>query len=235
MDEYMSSVRDLERRVQAVDRTRLPRGPEARRRLADETADLPSRVQHFQELIVLAFKLDVTRVITFSMGNGLSKRALPHLGIGDGHGQTHHSGDEKKIENVKKMDLWRMEQLARLLRALRSTRDPDGAPLLSSSAVLYMSEIGDGNRHDQYDKPMVIAGQLGGAIRTGRVLYFQRPTAPEDAFLDCSEASRTAAEPFPKGCTEAPQLADLYLGLLRAFGIHEQRFGETGTRALDLA
>lgn len=231
LDEYMSSVRELERRLQAVrpaPRARLGRA------LSDETADFPTRLRDFQDLMVLAFRLDATRVITFSGGNALSSRPWPHLGVGNGHSETHHAGDAAKIENVKKMDLWRVERLAELLRALKTARDPDGRTLLESSVVLYLSEINDGHRHDQMDKPMVIAGQLGGFIRTGRVLYTSRPTGPDDTFADCSERTRTARTPEPEGCVGAAQLGDLYLGLLGAFGVPAERFGETGTRPLDV-
>jgi len=236
LDEYMTSVRDLERRIHGfrID-GRKPMLAQGAGSLSDETGELPTRVRHFHDLIVLAFKLDVTRVITFSHGHGLSHRRYPHLGVDSGHSVTHHRNKPDNIEKVKKLDLWRMGLLADLLRALKGARDPNGRTLLEESAVLYMSEIGDGNDHDQRDKPMVIAGQLGGAIRTGRVLYTQRPTGPDDTFADCSEQSRTVREPFPKGCTAAPQLADVYLGLLRAFGIGAKTFGETGTQPIDLA
>ncbi len=233
LDEYMSSVRDLERRVRSarLEDTRALVSKE----LVDEDGDFPTRVRHFHDLIALALKLDVTRVITFSHGHGLSHRPYPHLGFGSGHSTTHHSGKIEKIENVKKMDLWRMKGFADLLRALKATRDPDGRTLLETSVVLFMSEIGDGDAHDQYDKPMVIAGQLAGALRTGRVLYTHRPTGAGDTYADCSELSRIKEVPFPKGCIEAPQMGDLYLGLLHAFGIRVDKFGQTGTRPLDLA
>lgn len=234
LDDYLSSVREVERRVQAFRWTPLP-GALARARMPDESADLPARVRAFQELMVLAFKLDVTRVITFSQGNGLTGRALPHVGVENCHGQTHHGGNPAKIEACKRMDRWNVARLGELLRALKATRDPDGQPLLASSAVLFMSEIGDGNRHDQHDKPMLIAGQLGGAIRTGRVLVLGNRLAPEDVYAECSERTRTLATPSPEGCVGAAQLGDLYLTLIRAFGVRAERFGQTGTKPIDLA
>ncbi len=233
LDEYMSSVRDLERRVQGARPKDAP-GALVDKKLVDEDGDLPTRVRHFHDLVVLAFKLDATRVITFSHGNSLSRRPYPHLGFGDGHSTTHHSGSAAKIANVKKMDLWRVGRFAELLRALKAARDPDGRTLLETSAVLFMSEIGDGDRHDQHDKPMVVAGQLGGALRTGRVLYTHRPTAAGDTFAECSEFTRVKDDPFPKNCTGSSQLGDFYLGLLHAFGIRADKFGETGTRPLHL-
>jgi hypothetical protein len=233
LDDYLSSVREVEKRVQAFRWTPLPASL-ARTRLPDETADLPTRVRAFQQLIVLAFKLDVTRVITFSQGNGLTGRALPHLDIGNSHGQTHHSDDPTKVANCKKMDQWNVARFGELLRALKTARDPDGTPLLASSAVLFMSEIGDGNRHDQHDKPMLIAGQLGGAIRTGRVMITGKRLGQEDAYADCSERSRTLATPSPEGCVAAPQLGDLYLALMQAFGVRARTFGATGTRPMEL-
>jgi hypothetical protein len=214
VDEYMTSVRDVETRIQTDPALgascKVPASAPA------NGADFPAQVDVTHQLISLAFQCDVTRVITFMHGQALGGRSFPFLGIDDdGHSVTHHSGDPTKIAQETKIDAWRITQLAALVQMLKALPDVDGKSILSNTVIYYTSEIADGNSHSQDNKPVLLAGQLGGAFKTGQHIEF--PAGAMGKFKVCNEFSKA-------GCGQ-PQIADLYLTFLQAFGINTTGFG----------
>jgi hypothetical protein len=201
LDEYMTGVRDVERRVQAV--------PVAGRGCADaarpgDPGDVPARIRVMLDLIVLAFRCDATRVVTFMMGNGFEGGLdFPFLGIGTNHHPiSHHQNRPENIERLKKIDVWEVEQLAYLLERLDGVREGERS-LLDASVVFFSSEIEDGNSHGHRNLPIVVAGTAGGRLRTG-------------------EHRRYDGKP----------IANLFITLLGAVGAPVATFGEDGTGAL---
>src|SRR5262249_18345301 len=128
-----------------------------------DPADFPAQVDLNHDLITLAFQCDATRVISFMLGYALGGRSYPFIGVtSNGHSVTHHSGDPAKIAMEKKIDLWRVQKLVALVQKLKGIQDADGKSLLSNTLILYTSEIGDGDAHNQENKPILLIGQLGG-------------------------------------------------------------------------
>ena len=164
----------------------------------------------------------MTRVITFMHGYALGGRSFPFIGINDnGHSITHHSGDPIKIAQEKVMDVWRIGQFVALVQMLKALVDVDGNSVLSNTVIYYTSEIADGNSHNQDNKPVLLAGQLGGAFKTGQ--HIELPTGAGGVFKPCDERSTT-------GCTQ-PQIGDLYLTIMQAFGINAMTFRRLRQRA----
>jgi hypothetical protein len=165
LDRYLTSVRELEERLVALG--------------ADPTCDagadveLPpgdaeARADRFSELIALAFACDLTRVVTFALGNGGSVRGFDFLGVTGGHHElSHHGGDPAKIEAVTVIGTWEVERFAVLLRALQA-HEEEGETLLDRTVCVLGSEVADGNTHDLTNLPIVVAGRGGGAIAPGR-------------------------------------------------------------------
>jgi hypothetical protein len=188
--------------------------------------DFPSQVAINHQLISLAFQCDITRVITFMHGHGLGGRSFPFLGVNeDGHTVSHTDGDPTKIAQEKVIDTWRVGQFVALVQMLKGLTDVDGNSVLSNTVVYYTSEISMGASHDQENKPVLLAGQLGGAIKTGQHVVF--PANSTFPIPICNEFSKV-------GCT-APQIADLYTAFLKAFGVNATTFGQAGTAPLNLA
>jgi hypothetical protein len=220
LEEYLTSVRDVETRIQTDPALgaacKIPARP-------TNGADFPAQVDINHQLISLAFQCDVTRVISFMHGQALGGRSFPFLGINDdGHSVTHHSGDPTKIAQETKIDAWRITQLAALVQILKSLVDVDGNSVLHNTVIYYTSEIADGNSHSQDNKPVLLAGQLGGAFKTGQHIEF--PAGAMGKFKVCNEFSKA-------GCMQ-PQIADLYLAFLQAFGVDTSSFGAGGTAPL---
>lgn len=154
LDEYFSSIRDVEKRLQVrrrwVDQPK-PEPPMERPVDTNTVEDLPLLYQ----LIALALQTDSTRVATLEIGGSF----LPqNLGIDKSyHGLSHHGNDEQAIANLITLETYQIEQFGKFLSRLADTQTDEGS-LLDSTAVLFGSGMGDGNSHTNSDLPIVLAG-----------------------------------------------------------------------------
>jgi len=120
------------------------------------------------DMLVLAFKTDITRVASFQMAEGGSDRTFKDLGISERHhALSHHRGDEPKKEILRKIDQYYVKRLAYFLDRLRSEQ-LNGESLLNNTMVLYGSGICDGDRHNHDDLPCLLAGNFGSEIKMGQ-------------------------------------------------------------------
>ena len=167
VDEYLSGVRQLEKQIAKNDQFKLPGAP------LDEPAGIPeSHEEHVDlmyDLMALAYQTDSTRVISYCVAPEGSNRPFPTLGISEGHHYlTHHQGNQEKIAKVAKIERWYMERFARFLSKLDGMKEADGTSVLDNSMIVYGCALGDGNRHNHDDLPVVLAGRGGGALKAGR-------------------------------------------------------------------
>lgn len=178
LEEYLDSVRALELRIEAPAEAlaacsldELPFDP------SDPSAldhDPPTATEHAElmaELTVLALRCDLTRAVSFMLGNSASNRSYPELGIVDAHHDlSHHQNDSDDIDDLRAIEAWEVDQLAYLATRLRET--PAGAEgnLLDHTLILMSSELSNGNSHTHVDLPVVLAGSGGGAFVTGQHL-----------------------------------------------------------------
>lgn len=195
LDEYLTSVRDVEKRIQAAESFGQTPDPNL-----DTPAGVPAGyteyVQLMYDMMLLAFQTDTTRVATFLVANEGSNRSFGPIGIPEGHHYlSHHMGAKDKIEKVCKIDLFYMQQFARFLKKANEIKDADGNSLLHNSIILYGSGNSDGNRHTHTNLPVVLAGHGGGTLNPGRFTKFGgRPMS--NLFL--SLADRMAVPTLPR-------------------------------------
>lgn len=154
LDEYFSSVRDVEKRIQTRRRWADHAKPEAPfDRPADTNTvdDLPM----LYDLIALALQTDSTRIVTLEIGGSF----LPqNLGIDKAyHSLSHHGNDEKTVADLITLETYQLRQFDRFLTRLRETNDGEQS-LLDSTAVLFGSGMGNGSSHTNTDLPIVLAG-----------------------------------------------------------------------------
>ena len=183
VDEYFTSVRELELRIARVDQAapKLPADFEEPRQ--ETPKDLREHIRLMYDLLALAFQTDSTRVATFMLANEGSNRSYPMVNVSDGHHQlSHHRSDEEKIAKIQKIDQFLIGEFAYFLEKLRSIREGE-ASLLDNSMILYGSGISDGNRHRHDDLPILLAGRGGGSIATGRHLKIDAETPLNNLFL----------------------------------------------------
>ncbi|MFO0932614.1 MAG: DUF1552 domain-containing protein [Planctomycetota bacterium] len=155
VDEYLEGVRALEQRIA---RGEAQGAPGLASRPKGPPQDHAEHFAQLADLLVLALRADLTRTATLMIANEGSNRSYPSVGVPDGHhGISHHGNDPTLRQKIAKVDRFHVERLAHLLAGLAGV--PEGAgTLLDSTLVLYGSGIGDGNRHDHEDLPILLAG-----------------------------------------------------------------------------
>ncbi len=177
LDEYQTSVREIERRIQrAQELNDHPAAPDD----APAPAGIPDIVgEHLDlmyDMLALAFRTDATRIATYMTGTAGSNRAFPELGITEGHHYlSHHKGNQEWIEKIQRIDRFHAERFARFVANLAATPEGEGS-LLDHCMILHGSGLSDGNRHNHENLPIVMAGNAGGHIQTGRHLAHEVET-----------------------------------------------------------
>jgi len=162
LDEYLTSVRELEVRVA---------GPVNVCRPGDRPASglsFAARARAMSDLIAIAFECDLTRVATFMLGNAGSSAAHTQIGITESHHElSHHMMAQSNLDKLQAIETWEMGEVAYLLGKLRAIDDGDGQTALDNTVLFCSSEIEDGDAHRHTNLPVLIAGGGGGTIATG--------------------------------------------------------------------
>ena len=181
LDQYLDGVRAIEQRMERADQESIRRAPMARP--GGIPPEYAKHVQLMCDLMVVAFQTDLTRISTFMLANAGSNRSYRMIGVPDGHHSlSHHGNNEQKLAKIAKINRFHVEQFAYLIGRLRSIREGDGT-LLDQCMIVYGSGLNDGNRHNNENLPMVMAGRGGGTIRTGRHLAVPVETPVTNLFL----------------------------------------------------
>jgi len=168
LDEYLTGVREIEKRIEASDRFGLPADP-SMPTPPGIPASFRDHVQIMFDMMLLAFQTDSTRVASLLLAGDGSNRAFPEIKIPEGHHfLTHHQRKPDLMAKVAEIDKWYVQQLAAFLEKLDKTQDVDGKSLLHNSMIIYGSGIADGNRHSHTSLPIVLAGRGGGTLDAGR-------------------------------------------------------------------
>jgi hypothetical protein len=182
VEEYLAGVRKLEQQIEKSERFELPEPA------LGQPAGIPEgheeHVDLMYDLMALAFQTDSTRVISYCVAPEGSNRPFPTLGIAEGHHfLTHHQGNQEKILKVAKIERWYMDRFARFLKNLDSMKDADGKSVLENSMIVYGCAMGDGNRHNHDELPVVLAGGGGGRITPGRHLKLSKSTPMTNLYV----------------------------------------------------
>jgi hypothetical protein len=175
LDQYLTSVRELEQRIQKAER--MPFVNPAVEAPPGIPQEYDEHIQLMFDTILLAFQTDSTRIATMIIAAEGNNRNFNEIGLSQGHHSlSHHRNDPDTIAKVKQIDLWYVQQLAKFLEKMDATKDVDGNSLLHNSMIVYGSGNADGNRHTHTNLPILLAGAGGGTLRTGR--YVKTSPAP---------------------------------------------------------
>jgi hypothetical protein len=208
LDEYLTSVREVEKRAQTARAAKDRADARARDRgrpavtMARPDDGLPEDIREHMRLmcdvIALAFQTDKTRVATLLLCRDLSGLFYPFLGVRTAHHPTSHEDHSDAYERVTR---YYVIQLAYLADRLAAMKEGD-TTVLDNSCLLFLSNMWSGSRHDSSKVPVLLVGGLGGALATGRVLDYGG-----------------------RG-DEGRKLCGLYLALLNRLGVKADRFGD---------
>lgn len=200
LDEYLTGVREVERRIEMAESF----GPAPDPGVPAPEGGIPrSYEEHIRlmfDMLLLAFQTDSTRVATYMLAHDGSNRTFGSIGVPDGHHNlSHHDRKEEKLEKIAKIDEFYLAQLAYFLERMRDTEDLDGQSLLHNSMLVWGGAIADGDRHSHSDLPIIVAGHGGGRFHPGRHLDLGR---------------------------DVP-MTNLYVRMLHEMGLPEERFGDS--------
>jgi hypothetical protein len=199
LEEYTSSIRQMEKQIdKARDLASHPIDPGVPRP-EGIPEDFQEHMRLMCDLMVLAFRMDITRVGTLMVARDGSDRTFRPLGISEGHHTlSHHGSDSAKLEAIAKIDHFYFEQFAYFLEKMKSIKEGDRT-LLDNSMIMYGAGIGDGDRHNHNNLPIVLAGRARGTLTPGRHVKYQKDTP----------------------------LCNLYLSMLERMGVKPDRFGDS--------
>lgn len=219
LDEYLESVRDIEKRIDRASKEERLEGwrptlakPDMPRPADELPQNIPDHMKMMLDLVVLAFQMDKTRIVTLMLNNDLSQMNFGFLkGV---HGALHldltHNGKAPAAEAMYlRTNQFHMQQFAYLVNRLKQI-DEGGQSLLDSSMLLGGSNLFDGDAHSAEQMPLVLAGRGGGSLKPGRILDY----------MDKGDDNRRACS--------------LYLSLMDRMGVELDRFGDTSQRLIDL-
>lgn len=198
LDEYMSSVRELELRLEMA----ASSGPMCDPGMSPSKDNIayPDKVLLMSDLMVLAFQCDVTRFTTFMLGNAASGRSYDFIGVSGAHHEiSHHMDNPELLDKLTAIDTWEVEQFVYLLTKMAAI-DEGGESLLHNSLVFFSSEIEDGNSHAHTNMPILLAGAAGGAFTPGKHIRWK----------------------------DQSSVGKLFVSILQAFGLPDTTFGLDG-------
>ncbi|MFV1967816.1 MAG: DUF1552 domain-containing protein [Pirellulaceae bacterium] len=204
LDEYFTSVRELEQRLAGTAGTKndapdydVPEGI---------PRDLDQHIRLMYDIIALAFQADSTRVCTYMLANAGSNRTYPMVDVRSGHHSlSHHRDDKQKMADIAKIDRYLIAQFGYFLDKLAAIEEGEGT-LLDNSMILYGSGIADANRHSHHDLPILVAGRGGGTLKTGRYLEFPKDTPLNNLFLSMCKRVGADVKKLGDSTGELPRL-----------------------------
>jgi hypothetical protein len=182
LDEYMTGVREIERRVEMAEKANVA-GKLAADRPIGVPSDFGEHIRLMGDMLILAFQTDMTRIATFMLANDGSNRNYSSIGVPEGHHDcSHHGRDPIKQGKVQQINTYHMTQVAYMLEKMQAIKEGNGT-LLDNCMIVYGAGISDGDRHNHDDLPILLAGKGGGTIKSGRHIRYQNGTPLTNLFL----------------------------------------------------
>jgi hypothetical protein len=219
LDEYLTSVRELEQRIERAEEFSKAntagagwqptvKAPTFPRPAAGIPAKADEHLRLMFDIMVLAFQMDRTRVATFMLNNDLSNMNFGLEGVKGGiHELSHHANDPVRLDQYQRVNQHHMELWAEALQKMAGTNEGERT-LLDNSMVLFTSSLFDGNAHDSRQLPIVLAGGGGGTIKGGRMLDYSND--------------------------ENRKLCRLHMALMDRMGLKTDHFGDADKALTDL-
>ena len=194
LDEYFTSVREIEYRLAKLEQTGKEMKLEGKEIPQGVPAEYGEHLRLMGDMMILALQSDLTRVCTFMFANEGSNRPYRQIGISEGHHDlSRHGRDPGKLSKIGQINTFQAQQLAYVLEKMDSVKEADGT-LLDNSMVVYGSGISDGNRHNHDNLPILLAGGGGGTIKTGRHIRYPNETPLTNLFLSLLDRMKVPAE-----------------------------------------
>jgi hypothetical protein len=208
VNDYLASLRDVERRIQKAEEQSANELPDV-----DRPAGIPDQfeahVKLLYDLQLLAYQSDLTRVITFMYGREQTGRPYPQLGVNEPHHQlSHHQNDPAKMEKCTRIQTYHVKLFAEYLEKLRSTADGDGS-LLDHMILLYGAGLSNSDRHSHAPLPALVLGGGAGTIKGGRHLVYPDDTPLTNLLVTLLNRMGIPAETLGDSTGQFKELSEL--------------------------
>lgn len=206
VDEYLTTVREVERRIQVSQQQSESAPMPELSRPSSVPEDWEDHVKLMIDLQTLALQADLTRVVSFQLAREASTRSYPQIGVNEPHHPvSHHGNDPVQLEKLAKINKYHVSLFAYLLESLESVDEGNGT-LLDHSTYLLGSGMGNPDIHDHSNLPIVVASGSSSGIPGGRHIHYEEQTP----------------------------LANLHLSLLDSMGVHLEGFADSSGRVDEL-
>jgi Protein of unknown function (DUF1552) len=198
LDNYLETVREIERRVEKskardLSKIKVPEAP------VGELDNFDEQVKLMFDLVALAYQANLTRVASYIMVSEGTNRTYNHIGVPDSfHPLSHHANDPERLRRLTRVQTWHMEQFANFITKMANTPDGDGS-LLDHSLFMYGSNMSNSDRHNNYPLPVILVGGANGKMKGGK--HIMPP--------------------------ERTPIANLHLTVLNKLGIEQTKFGDS--------
>src|SRR4051794_4484903 len=212
LDEYLTSVREVEKRVEGMRKGKADAEDNAKAKNVPVAAmdrpangmpeDLRDHARLMCDMIAIAFQTNKTRVASLIISRDLSAMYYPFLEVREGHHAASHNNNSDGYERIAR---FHVGQYAYLASKLDSMKEGEGT-VLDNTCLMFLSNLWIGRKHENTRLPLILAGGLGGTLETGRTLNY----------LNDSEDNR--------------KMCSLYLSLMDRFGVKLDQFGDSKTR-----
>ena len=213
LDEFMTSVREIEQRLDLATKEERPEGwqpsisaPDMKRPPKGTPQDAREHMKLMLDLIVLAWQMDKTRIATLLFNRDVSHMQFGFLeGVSNStlHSISHHKRDPEKLTSYQRINQYHAEQLAYMMGKMSRIDEGNGTTLLDNSMILFGSNMLNGDIHDGRDLPLIIAGGGGGKLKSGLNLDYSKRAEPEQ------------------------RLCNLHLSLAQNMGVPMDSFGDS--------
>jgi uncharacterized protein DUF1552 len=201
IEEYLESVRDIERRIQMAEEQNTRELPVVEQPVGVPN-DYAEHARLMMDLLLLAYQTDMTRISTFMLAREVSAHSYPEIGVSDSHHPlSHHQDEAAKLERLHKINEFHMQQFAYLVKKLSALPEGDGK-MLDYTLFLYGTGISDSNTHFHDDLPIALIGGKNAGIKGGRYVR------------------------HPKGTP----LTNLHMSILENLGVPVEKFGDSTGR-----
>ncbi len=195
VDEYVSAVRDAERRIEMAERQNTRELP-----VVDQPIGTPSdyaeHAKLLMDLLALAYQTDLTRISTFMLAREVSARAYPEIGVSDSHHPlSHHQDKAVNLERLHRLNEYHVQQFAYLVKRMSETPEGDGT-MLDSTLFLYGTGISDSNTHFHDDLPSALVAGKSTGITGGRYVRYPEGTPLANLHVSILEKLGTPVETF---------------------------------------
>jgi len=195
LDEYLSSIREVERQIERAEKDNKQIDPHMEKPYG-VPADFSEHFKLMSDMVAIAFQADLTRIVTFLMTREGSSRPYRELDIPDGHHPlTHHRNQAELIEKVVKINTYHVQQFAGFIEKMKSSKEGD-SNILDNSMIVYGAGLSDPNKHLHEDLPTIMLGKGGNYFKTGRRIMARKETPMCNMFLTMMDRMGVNVEDF---------------------------------------